>query len=226
MKIVTVKLGDKYDSSFVNRVYKMCQKNLTIPFNFYCYTEDPSGLDPNIIVVDHTDLGIKPVYYKLLLFRLFDSAVYFDLDVVIQKNIDWIQNNIRPNKLTLIKTYMTHQGRWRCNSSVMAWNNMSKIWHIFNNHRELHLEKYTTGIDNFLSNRNYQMTYFNRFDIYSRLHGIYEWDGPIPLGERHKEYYYPDISICIFNSYGKTIDHRKGILLDDKSYEGMEHYWS
>ena len=39
--ILCVKWGDKYDSSFIEKLREQIKKNCSIPFNFYCLTDKP-----------------------------------------------------------------------------------------------------------------------------------------------------------------------------------------
>ena len=51
MNILTLKVGDKYSPDYVNRLYKGFKRNSSVPFDFYCYTENSDGLDDNISVI-------------------------------------------------------------------------------------------------------------------------------------------------------------------------------
>ena len=72
----------------------MINNHLTIPFEFYCITDDSSGLYPEVNVLDlEIEEGLKGWWYKLQLFKtdfygLSGQAMFLDLDVVIINNID------------------------------------------------------------------------------------------------------------------------------------------
>jgi hypothetical protein len=51
-----VKYGTKYGADYVNKLYYGVKNNLTLTHKFYCFTEDPTGLDKNIL--------IKPLMHK------------------------------------------------------------------------------------------------------------------------------------------------------------------
>jgi len=55
--VVCLKHGTKYSSEYVNKLYSMVSRNLTIPFKFVCLTENSSGLDKNI---EHIPLYLDP----------------------------------------------------------------------------------------------------------------------------------------------------------------------
>lgn len=93
VNVVCVKYGTKYDSEYVNRLYRMVKKNLSLPFSFYCLTENPIGLHENIkhILLD-LNLELESYWWKMCVFQNIygndDDTLYFDLDVVVQNNIN------------------------------------------------------------------------------------------------------------------------------------------
>ena len=40
--IFCIKWGDKYDDSYVEKLKKQCEKNCSVDFNFYCFTDPRS----------------------------------------------------------------------------------------------------------------------------------------------------------------------------------------
>jgi hypothetical protein len=91
--ILTLKHGTKYSAEYVNKMYNMIHRHVTMPYNFYCFTEDSSGLNPNINIRPlPAEFPISGWWYKTYLFRKehFTSGInfYIDLDMVITKNID------------------------------------------------------------------------------------------------------------------------------------------
>lgn len=51
MHILTLKVGQKYHSAYVNKLYKSLMDNSTAPWKMHCYTDDPQGLDRDINVI-------------------------------------------------------------------------------------------------------------------------------------------------------------------------------
>src|SRR5690606_19314760 len=49
-QIICIKWGTKFGPEFVNRLYGMVARNITPPFRLYCFTDDGSGLHPDIAV--------------------------------------------------------------------------------------------------------------------------------------------------------------------------------
>ena len=46
--VVCLKHGSKYSSEYVNKLYNMCKRHLTVPYEFVCFTDDLRGIDANI----------------------------------------------------------------------------------------------------------------------------------------------------------------------------------
>jgi hypothetical protein len=46
--ILCMKWGTKYGAEYVNRLYNMVQRHLTLPFKMVCLTDRTEGIDPNV----------------------------------------------------------------------------------------------------------------------------------------------------------------------------------
>ena len=90
--IVCLKHGTKYSSQYVNNLYNMVKRHCTVPYEFVCFTDDLRDIDPNIKTITLKPLGVSGWWYKPIFFDknfpLDGNILYFDLDVVIHKNID------------------------------------------------------------------------------------------------------------------------------------------
>lgn len=99
--VACVKWGDKFNADYVNKLYAGVKRNTTLPFNFYCFTENPEGLHPKIIPVELKHPEVPGWWQKLYLFSddLPDNApkgrmLFIDLDTLIVGNIDhYIKQN-------------------------------------------------------------------------------------------------------------------------------------
>ena len=136
LNVVCIKTGDKFDDRYVPRLKSMVDRNLTIPHNFVCFTDDIiDGIDCREVKSNYggwwdktslfrEDLGIK------------DRMLYFDLDMLIVDNIDDIAKFDAP--FTIIKQWKNLKSRGRggitysnYNSSCMVWKtvgNRSIVW--------------------------------------------------------------------------------------------------
>ena len=93
-----MKWGDKYDADYVNRLYAMVKRNLTIPFRFVCFTENEKDIHPKVDILPLPSLGLpdnlpergwlKLATFKKPLEDLTGTALFLDLDVVIVDSID------------------------------------------------------------------------------------------------------------------------------------------
>ena len=174
MNIITVKVGTKYNSNDVNELYS------SIYNNFYCMTDDPEGLNPNIKVIPCEE-GLDGVWNKLALFKLkLGKLLYLDLDVTIQKDLTPLYDK---DSFTMVKCYwkplkMLFDG-WldnkdhNINSSVMVLHNNDNIdiWDKFMEDPEYYMLKYH-GIDHFIWHEGFTSQYWEQGLIYSKGFGI------------------------------------------------------
>lgn len=96
--VICMKWGDKYPSNYVNLLFSMIERNLTIPHRFVCFTEKTEGLNPDIEVRPLPEMNLDAKlpergWRKLTVFqeRLADlsgQALFVDLDVLIWGNLD------------------------------------------------------------------------------------------------------------------------------------------
>lgn len=100
VNFVCVCVGNKYNKEHVNRLYRMVKKNCSLPFSFYCISDQQQ--DVNTIFINK-DLDLESYWWKICLFNLGWNirTMYFDLDIVIQNNIDDIFDRIDDNILTI-----------------------------------------------------------------------------------------------------------------------------
>ncbi|ACL71572.1 conserved hypothetical protein [Thioalkalivibrio sulfidiphilus HL-EbGr7] len=138
LNFITLKWGDKYSADYVNKIYNMVSRNTTLPFRFYCLTDNPSGLSEHITPLPHVDVGLKGFWNKLLLFRrdfhgLRGTALYLDLDLVIVDNIDFLATH--PGDFCICRNW-SRRKMW--NSSVMRFEFGAhpQIWEEFERNRE------------------------------------------------------------------------------------------
>jgi hypothetical protein len=138
LNVLCLKYGTKYSADYVNKLYNMTQRHLTVPHRFVCFTEDSTGLNTNIEIrsLPH-DSSIKGWWWKTYLFKAdhFDKGdinLFFDLDIVIVNNIDKL--------VTYPGTFLgfedpgkIYSRTSRLNSSVMRWTTgeYSDIWQTY-----------------------------------------------------------------------------------------------
>ena len=98
VNIICMKWGNKFPPSYVNKLYAMVERNISLPFKFVCFTENSEGIrsEVEIQLLPELDLpdGIpERGWRKLSVFAkdfggLSGQTLFLDLDVVIVGNID------------------------------------------------------------------------------------------------------------------------------------------
>ena len=134
--VVCLYWGNKYKVEYVNILYNMTQRHLTVPHKFIIYTDHVKM--HKIVKGDNVEVRKVPFHdyqgwwNKLTLFspeaNLEGDSLYFDLDVVITDNIDNFFTHEKDTKVVLMRDFNpTTKG---FNSSIMRFNNKyhSVIW--------------------------------------------------------------------------------------------------
>ena len=102
----------------------MVERNLTIPHEFICFTEDPKGIAEGITVKPLSLLaGVQGWWYKPLFFNpnlgLEGTILFLDLDLIIFRNIDNLFT-FSPGKFCIIRDFNRYaiKNYQKFNSSV------------------------------------------------------------------------------------------------------------
>ena len=104
INILTLKVDTKYSAEYVNRLYNSIKRNTTAKFKFYCYTENPVDLLPEICIIpiEHPN-KFKLQWHKLIFHKtgfadipIGQKCLILDIDWVILNNIDCILQDKRP----------------------------------------------------------------------------------------------------------------------------------
>lgn len=148
--LVCVKWGSKYGPEYVNTLYSMAKRNVSLPHRFVCFTENTQGLDPKIETKPLPSLPItNPTnqgwWFKLALFQnpLYDlsgKTLYVDLDVVLVDNIDCFFNYT--DDFCIIKDWNSRNQRIFYNSSVFCFEigKHTNLWDDFIKNPELNMK--------------------------------------------------------------------------------------
>ncbi len=96
--IICMKWGTKYGADYVNRLYHMVSRHLTLPFQMVCLTDDDTGIIPAVNCYPIPELSLpeglpergwkKLTTFKPELYDLNGVALFLDIDIVITDNID------------------------------------------------------------------------------------------------------------------------------------------
>ena len=128
--------GTGYDWKYVDNLHNMLCRNLSRPVRLHVYTEATRPVPAPYIKHELIDWAIsgpkQSWWYKVQLFNsehYRGPLLYFDLDVVIAKNIDWIWQQ----KLRYFWAVKDFKHLWRpmyqsINSSIMWWDTAQFDW--------------------------------------------------------------------------------------------------
>ena len=134
--------GSGYDWIYVDRLYNMLQRHLPQGVRMHVYTESFRPVPAHMIRHDLVEwAGVsgpkRSWWYKMQLFNPQHhqgNLLYFDLDTVIVRNIDWI-TNMDPKYLWGIRDfkYLQNPKKLTLNSSIMWWHvpSFADVWNEF-----------------------------------------------------------------------------------------------
>jgi hypothetical protein len=163
VNIICMKWGDKFGPEYVNNLYHMVKRNITLPFRFVCLTEKAEGIESDVEIKPLPDfIEPPPKYLKFCLawrkLTMFDNplydlkgkALFMDLDVVVIGNIDCFFSYTE--KLAIIENW-SQPNRLIGQSSVVCFE--------IGRHSHL-LEKYRQQQIEVLSNNRTEQVYITR----------------------------------------------------------------
>jgi len=121
INILTLKVDTKYSAEYVNRLYNSIKRNTTAEFKFYCYTENPVDLLPEICIIpiEHPN-KFKLQWHKLIFHKtgfanipIGQKCLILDIDWVILNNIDCIlQYDLPSNHLGCFERWWSNRRNW------------------------------------------------------------------------------------------------------------------
>ncbi len=195
--VICLKYGDKYSADYVNKLYNMVQRHLSLDYEFYCITENSTGLDPSIKVLPlnlnpNIDIGW---WYKINLFDpkfpLKGTILFLDLDVVIFNSIDKFFTEYSNSDFCISRGFRK-DNKTGMNSSCFRLNTNT------NNY----------VYDNFIANSN---------NIMKRLNGDQDW-----LQEQIKEFsFWPDNWLLSYK--WNMVTNSEELLYTDKTSIAVFH---
>jgi len=117
INLMTIKWGDKFAAEYPNLIHRMAKRHMPCEFNSYCMTDDPTGLDKDIIPVECTEkwlwddiLSMKQWWFwdaiKMSLFApklcgIEGKILFTDLDNLFLNRLDRVIQTTPP---AIIKT--------------------------------------------------------------------------------------------------------------------------
>lgn len=205
--VICLKIGDAYSAEYVNNLYHAVRKQCD--WNFLCFTDDPTGIDLGVIC-HHMDAreseGWWPTWSKIEIFgrkeiKRYSKKVYFDLDLVIQGDIQCILDHeaewaaIRATwKGLLFRVKNLEESV--INTSVMVWKDISWIYEKWEANWKDIVKKYR-GTDKW-----YHMNGISPTFLPDVFYSYREGSKPKHYWENNYQphfQYYPDYSVCLFH---------------------------
>jgi len=163
VNIVCMKWGNKYGPEYVNNLFHMVKRNITLPFRFICMTEVPDGLEEGVEVKPLPDFQEPPPEYlrfcqawrKLAVFdeKVYDlkgKILFLDIDVVVIGNIDCFFSY--SDKLAILENW-SQPNRLIGQASAFCFE-IGKYTHL--------LEKYRNQQEEVLKNNRTEQFYITR----------------------------------------------------------------
>ena len=142
--VLCVRFGDLYGREYVERLRNMVSRNITVPYEFACLTDDKTPIE-GVRTIFQKNAGYARQWWHKV--HMFDPAlpidgriIYFDLDVVINANVDKLISAASSDFLGIRDFNRKFHPSWRIlNSSTMCWTHgsQSKIWTDFKNNPAL-----------------------------------------------------------------------------------------
>lgn len=163
--ITCIKIGDKFDAEYVNKLYNMVRRQTDAPF--FCFTDNPEGIKEGVTVVE-IDVSEYlewenwwPAWWKINMFvrpeiQGFKRKLFFDLDVIIHGDINKILETNSPFALVYsswkgLPFQVKNPTKSLFNSSVIAWDDATHVYSHWVQDPKGYVAKYA-GTDDFYHN--------------------------------------------------------------------------
>lgn len=164
VNVITIKWGTLYPADYVNKVKNMMARNSSYHITFHCFTDNPDGLDAEIISHPIPRPAVEPKgcfvrdtgFFTKNLGGLNGQRVfYFDLDIVVIDNVDDIFDYPKDDKFYIINDWNS-KGDTVGQGSCFSWV-ISDEWNFITTYYEEHKAevdaKYGTASQEYLSDK-------------------------------------------------------------------------
>lgn len=168
INIVCLKWGTKFSPKYVNCLYAGVRRHTTVAFQFHCFTDNPTGVHPDVIIhpLPYQNT-LKGWWNKLYLFSnqtgLQGRVVYVDLDTLVVGNLDELLTCTK-SFIALKDFYISHRDPLtnRLASGLMAWDagKHIHIWERFIQNPEAVIKRIHPGGDQEWINTQQEKRFF------------------------------------------------------------------
>jgi len=167
MNVYCLKWGVKYNRKFVEDLKSALEKHLTVDYDFKCYTDTPETTYDIPVKYDF----LTGVWHKIALLEFTGPSLYFDLDIKINDNINFLATDFkdftvidsRPWKKTPSKASFDFKfklfNNTMINTTIMRWSKSSNICKYFLTNKEKFIEDYR-ATDRFIYNEKLSYKHF------------------------------------------------------------------
>lgn len=169
INVLCVKHGTKYDHEYVNRLHNMIKRHLSFEHRFVCFTDNPDNLADTIEIIDLPNYPElhgwwhKPYIFSPNHFDAGDINLYFDLDMVIVKNIDHFIK-YEPNHFVGLQDFAKiFRRNWvKLGSAVMKWpaKTQTHLWTDFEKDRKKIIQRFRGDQDWFWHSARERLYFF------------------------------------------------------------------
>ncbi|HFQ61299.1 MAG TPA: hypothetical protein ENK39_03240 [Epsilonproteobacteria bacterium] len=167
INVICIKWGHSYDAEYVNKLQNMIVRNTSYTIDFYCFTDDATGFNKDIIVKPLPILETKKEYQTKHSYRkeaalcddnlggLQDKRVFFfDLDVVIISSLDALFAYPQNDQFYIIKDWNS-KGNTIGQASCYSWKvgTLGYIKKYFEENPKKVIDKFFTASQEYLSSK-------------------------------------------------------------------------
>lgn len=168
--VICIKWGTEYSEEDVNKLYHSVKRNTSYDIDFYCFTDNPKGLDPAIIAKPMTVLNVKPEENKYAYKKeagLCDDNLgglngqrvfFFDLDSLIVGNLDEFFDYPEGDKFYIINDWNSRRGKKKNKvgqASCYSWvvGTLGYVKKYFEDHPKEVVDQFYTASQEYLSSK-------------------------------------------------------------------------
>lgn len=168
VNVICIKWGDAYNAEYVNKLKNMIIRNTTLfKVNFFCFTDDATGFDQEVIVHPLPILNTQLEYQTKYSYRkeaglcddnlgglIGQRVFFFDLDIVIISSLDEFFNYPKDNEFYIIKDWNKNNnkvGQASCYSWVVG--TLGYIKHYYEEHPIEVVKQFFTASQEYLSSK-------------------------------------------------------------------------